>query len=249
MMRTPLSIAALLLSLPNPTSGQWGGCVNPNDPEDIGLVQIGRETTICLTVGPGGNWGEGVNYLRFNFRPEADEYSTFHIPNSYNAIVTQGVTSSENSTVHVASGTSVSFLRHYYEKETKRIYPHLTAIIDVNDGVVGGIAWDNACVFCNSNRCLENTFDFNGNIYDETDEQTSGCYLDKRECDVIMDQKGTDCDVTLYVVWTGTDVNSKPFVSATRRFSAFPSEQIQNKIKDQINKFEIPKLPELPDFF
>jgi len=64
-----------------------------------------------------------------------------------------------------------------------------------------------------------------------------------------MDQKGTDCDVTLYVVWTGTDVNSNPFVSATRRFSAFPSEQIQNKIKDQINKFEIPKLPELPDFF
>jgi len=67
-----------------------------------------------------------------------DPNKIISFPTAYNAIVTQGVTNSENSTVHVASGTSVSFLRHYYEKETKRIYPHLTAIIDVNDGVSTG---------------------------------------------------------------------------------------------------------------
>lgn len=58
--------------------------------------------------------------------------------------------------IHVASQKALSFIRRYYDESEGKIYPYLTAILDVRDGVVVGIAWDDACVFCQfSNRCEE----------------------------------------------------------------------------------------------
>lgn len=62
----------------NSTTTQWTGCVSPNDPTEV--VSIGSPTTICFVAGNGVNWAAGVTYLRFSFRPNADEYSRFHIP-------------------------------------------------------------------------------------------------------------------------------------------------------------------------
>lgn len=62
-------------------SSAWTGCINPDDPTASTLVRIGQPTAICLTIGPGGNWASGVNYLRFIFTPKADVYSKFVIPN------------------------------------------------------------------------------------------------------------------------------------------------------------------------
>jgi hypothetical protein len=36
------------------------------------------------------------------------------------------------------------------------------AVIDVQDGVVQGIAWDDASIFCGKDEAERNTFDFNG---------------------------------------------------------------------------------------
>lgn len=44
-------------------------------------------------------------------------------------------TEGENKHIFVASQTTVSFLRRYYDADSGRIFPHLTAIIDVEDGV------------------------------------------------------------------------------------------------------------------
>lgn len=69
---------------PSPTSGPtvapWSGCVNPNNPNQPEIIKIGSPHTICLTLGPGGNWAAGVEYGRYTWRPNADEYSRFHIP-------------------------------------------------------------------------------------------------------------------------------------------------------------------------
>lgn len=66
---------------PSPTPSPWR-CVNPDAPEaDDGRVRRGSRTTVCLTVGPGSNWAEVVQYVRYVFRPTADEYSVYTIPN------------------------------------------------------------------------------------------------------------------------------------------------------------------------
>jgi hypothetical protein len=69
---------------------------------------------------------------------------------------------------------SLSFQKRYFDGVNK-VYPHLTAVVDVKDGVVQGIAWDDACIFCAKNECEANTFDFAGFKGSESDfEQPVG---------------------------------------------------------------------------
>ena len=96
-----------------------------------------------------------------------------------------------------------------------------------------GIAWDDACVFCAQNRCIENTFNFNGNPA-SLSEPTKGCYLTLEQCDTIHEKGGKDCDLTIHVVWTGTDERGKFLTSSNQRFSAFQPKQIQDFFRDSI---------------
>jgi hypothetical protein len=65
-----------------PTAKPWGGCVDLADPE--AKVEIGKETTVCLVLGDGADWSKERSYLRLNFKPKADEYSRFHVPQCKN---------------------------------------------------------------------------------------------------------------------------------------------------------------------
>lgn len=116
------------------------------------------------------------------------------------------------------------------------IFPYLTAIIDVSKGVVKGITWDDACLFCSKDQCEENTYDFNGNqgTQKEFKQPTKGCYIPKSECDSVLEDEEPLCDITLYVVWTGDDANGRAFQSSAFRFSAFPEQELQNRISNNI---------------
>lgn len=165
----------------------------------------------------------------------------------------------KNLTVHTASQDFLSFLRVYYDPEDDRVFPFLTAIVDVDKGRVKGIAWDNSCVFCSPDRCLENTYDFDGNLRLDLGSQSKGCYVGKRECDVLHQNKSdscnefgqcfeegcncdSECDIRVFVVWTGTDIDNNVFQSSASRFSAFPAQNIQDRIKQNL-----PDLPDLSD--
>jgi len=144
---------------------------------------------------------------------------------------------SEATHIFTSSQSSLSFLRRYYDTTTQHLYPYLTAIIDVRDGVVTGIAWDDACIFCQRSRCAANTYNFDGSA--ATTEQISqpadGCYFTRDEC-VALHAGGTDdCDLKLYVVWTGTDAQGKVLLSSDSRFSAFPPNRIQENVMAGVN--------------
>jgi hypothetical protein len=62
---------------------------------------------------------------------------------------------SNNITVGITSQDHLSYLRRYYDFELGRIYPYLTAIINVTAGEVTGISWNDACEFCGSDTCEE----------------------------------------------------------------------------------------------
>ena len=124
----------------------------------------------------------------------------------------------------------------------------MTAIINVNHGVVQYITWDDACLWCNKNQCEENTYDFNGNLGDQSmfQQPTKGCPWNAVDCATAMSNNQTDCDLLLYVVWTGTDANKKPFLSSAYRFSQFPAQQLANRFSNDIPS--LPSLPKIPGF-
>jgi len=119
-----------------------------------------------------------------------------------------------------------------------KIFPHLTAIIDVKKGVVQGISWDDACIFCGYSRCLANSYDFNGNLVERSSGGTSeshGCYYTVEQCQALQKAGDNICDLTLYVVWTGTDVDGNVMSSSNSRFSAFQPRSIQKMVQDTIS--------------
>ena len=100
------------------------------------------------------------------------------------------------------------------------------------------MAWDDGCVFCSDERCDQNTYSFNGEMYTKL-PPTKTCYLEKSECDNIINQGGTECDLTLHVVWTGTDKEGKVLTSSSKRFSAFEPKQIKDQFRDALNKLTL----------
>ena len=143
------------------------------------------------------------------------------------------------------STNSLSFLRRYYDKDLGLIYPFLTAIVDVKNGVVTGISFDDACIFCQSSACSENTYGFDGELAD-INQPTKGCALSRVACEAIHLAGGTQCDLQLYVVWTGTDDDGNVLSSADSRFSNFEPKQLQQRFNDQLAAFK-DKIPTWDD--
>jgi len=211
----------------------WNGCVDFGDSDSV--VEKSKRTTICIIVSEEGNWAKGVDYNRWLFQPIADEYSHFTIENSFKDLV---LNEDKPAQIHVESQQALSFIRRYYDNETKKVFPYLTAILDVSDGEVVGIAWDNACLFCENDQCEENTYDFSGNeVVEPQKDQTKGCSISKNVCEDFV-QKGLNrCDLNIYFVWTGTDKDGRSLHSAGSRWSAFPPSSLP--------KFDLSKISDL----
>ncbi|KAG7340152.1 hypothetical protein IV203_006556 [Nitzschia inconspicua] len=228
-----------------PTIAGWQGCIDPNGgfPQ---LVTIGEPTTVCLVLSSSPDWGTSMNYLRLNFRPIADDYSRFHVPNSFQQLIMSqdnalSTSFPGNITVHVSSQTALSFQKRYFDGFEK-VFPYLTAIINVEGGTVTGITWDDACLFCSANDCEPNTFDFSGNLAtkDEARQPVGGCGVLTDNCRSQVttgDEQADGCDLLLYVVWTGTDSRGRDFRSSAYRFSAFPAQKWTNRISQVLPDF------------
>mmetsp|Transcript_3079 Transcript_3079/g.5938 ORF Transcript_3079/g.5938 Transcript_3079/m.5938 type:complete len:400 (-) Transcript_3079:388-1587(-) len=240
---------------PETTTNTLYHCIDPINNEQTSTVRRGEEATLCLYIGPDGDWNNNIEYKRFSVNLKADEFSSYHIPGSYDALTVTGSGTENqrfnggNSThVFAASQTSLSFLRRYYDQTTKRIYPYLTAILDVQQGLVRGIAWDDACVFCEQAECNANTYNLNGSLAttEEIRQPVNGCSYSKNECRLFVKDGSDICDLKLHVVWTGTDVDGKVLLSSDSRPSAFPPNRIQENVKGRYDKM-VKSLSDLKD--
>jgi hypothetical protein len=125
----------------------------------------------------------------------------------------------------------------------------MTAIISVKKGVVQGVSWDEGCFFCTAEMC-----DYN--LYSKPEETATGrlggqgktCYTPVDSCagyssnssDASVDvgdssavsvnatstNTTAQCDITIYVGWTGTDKNGDFLGSASLRMSQFSKYSI-----------------------
>ena len=102
-----------------------------------------------------------------------------------------------------------------------------------------GITWDDACIFCGKNECAENTLDYDGvaQTRRSSGQPTKGCFISVSECSRLFTNKNTACDLTLHVVWTGTDSSGRALLSSASRYSAFPSQEIKDTISRNLPSF------------
>jgi len=85
---------------------------------------------------------------------------------------------------------------------TDIIVPFWTAIINLKDGIVTEIIWDDGCYGCASDYCIEQT-----------------CGINHNKCRA---QGGSsNCDLKVYLAWFGTDKNGRYLTSAGKRLSRF----------------------------
>ena len=101
----PITVAASS----GPTISGWQGCVDPNG--GFRPITIGEPTTVCLVLSNSPDWATPMSYMRLNFQPIADDYSRFHVPNSYNQLIASQDNALSNTfpgniTVHASSQTA-----------------------------------------------------------------------------------------------------------------------------------------------
>lgn len=120
------------------------------------------------------------------------------------------------------------------------MFPFLTAIIAVQDGVVAGITWDDASIFCGLKQVERNVLDFEGRggNEDKFEQPVDACYFQESQCQ----SEKESCDLLLNVVWTGTDSEGRSFLSSSYRYSAFPPQEWADRLTGLLPDVEVPEV-------
>ena len=136
-------------------------------------------------------------------------------------------------------------------KKPTYVYPVLTAVVSVNQGKVAAITWDDGCYFCDgvvqvadgkNPLCQPNMFiGAKETLKPLNEEQLERAQVDGGGKNCLVYGEGSssfqesnsnnanqedcsnegECDLKVFVVWTGTDANGDYFKSAGLRFSRF----------------------------
>ncbi|KAG6962900.1 hypothetical protein JG688_00008397 [Phytophthora aleatoria] len=211
---------------------------SPSDP--VPLVVKGAITYVCVNVN---------NEYRTLFTPVADKFTVLRISDSWND--TRIGANPSSAFLTVSSLKYRTSYKLYSSASTGRISPYMTAIISVKKGVVQGVSWDEGCYFCTVDMCAYNLF---SKPEETTSARLSGqgktCYTSVDSCtgnssnssDASIDvgdsttagsnatssttNTTAQCDITIYVGWTGTDKNGDYLGSASLRMSQFSKYSI-----------------------
>lgn len=89
------------------------------------------------------------------------------------------------------------------------VVPQLTIIIQIKDGKIVGMEWDdaNACLGCDAGSCIDGF-----------------CAIPKSQCGL----ESVTCDLKVYIGWIGTDTKGNYMTSAGRRLSQFRNYSLKD---------------------
>ncbi|KAK8795698.1 hypothetical protein WA158_000354 [Blastocystis sp. Blastoise] len=201
-------------------------CIPPNGPE---LVTKGNKHLVCVTI----------NGSRRNvFNPVVDEFTRVNYTNSYTDKETLYV-DDDHTYISVSTATSLKNVKSVSKLYLygRKYYPILTAVISVEKGEVVAITWDDGCYSCQEG-CEQNSMyleDGEIQIIQANDPKYSvwagqSCYLDQ-SCDATK----KNCDLKLYIVWSGTDKDGRPLSSSNMRFSRFDGATLSSIYNTIVN--------------
>ena len=232
-----MSIGLLLLIV----SVAFSQCVPSTGMEDI---LRGKEHHVCFTL----NGSE-----RSVFHPKVDEYGRYTYsnrilsPTPIHSVVYERVRTNTTSPVYVqlsvssydASGekivTANSVPKLYTGlSHSNHFFTYLTAVINVEKGVVKSISWDDGCLTCFASGCGQNsviTTEGRLHLISESDTRYKAyrgdnCFQVSTDCA----EGKKNCDLTIFLVWEGSDKKGRVFHSSNLRLSRFQSGSLESAI-------------------
>lgn len=110
------------------------------------------------------------------------------------------------------------------------VVPFWTLVVTVSAGVPTSAYWDDDCSLCARDQCIDGNCGVDSNKICTSGEQGGG----------------TDCDLKIYICWTGTDRNGAYMTSAGRRYSQFRRWSLNAAYNSAAN-FADQNLPRPPD--
>ena len=114
------------------------------------------------------------------------------------------------------------------------VVPFHTIIINLNNGVIDDISFDDDCSLCGNDYCVD------GNCAQEVSKCTSQSLYDATNTASL-----TDCDFKVYVSWSGTDADGVYLSSSGRRLSQFRRWSL-NAVYNQASDFDTGSIPITP---
>jgi hypothetical protein len=112
----------------------------------------------------------------------------------------------------------------------KVIVPFYTFIIQLGDGFVSGLTWDDGCYGCEGNSEETCVADADGNAM--------GCAIAEAKCsqtNADTQLPEVDCDLKMYLGWFGTDVLGNYLTSAGKRLSRFRGASLKGAFDTAVN--------------
>jgi hypothetical protein len=171
-------------------------------PEDIPLVcglsldESYEQYTImtppaCIVMG-------NTNYTAFY--PTVDDFSLMQVEGSFGEWWLDDAVEDTFVRVEVGGKTSHWRRRGMGLGNNKKIVPFWTVIVELDQGQVRKLQWDDGCYGCDESSCIDSH---------ACGEHYLACTSEK------------DCDLKIFMGWYGTDVSGNYLTSASKRLSRF----------------------------
>mmetsp|Transcript_70035 Transcript_70035/g.195970 ORF Transcript_70035/g.195970 Transcript_70035/m.195970 type:complete len:169 (+) Transcript_70035:705-1211(+) len=165
------------------------------------------------------------------FSAKMDEFTKLEIDGSWESVdysadtltSALGVSSGQELFMHVESEGQFSYQKRYRTtlgNAQAVTFPLNVAIVNMDMGEVTGITWDYGCFNCGSDSCAKNTYNYKGGTHSDGEAE---CYMNDADC------SSNKCDMVVYVVWSGTDVNGNYLLSQQKRLSNFQLGDVKIK--------------------
>lgn len=116
------------------------------------------------------------------------------------------------------------------------LVPFVSAVVNLRDGAIHSIVWDNLCANCGSSECATSQAALDDKMV------PSGAYRESSgTCGVTATElagKERATDFKVFLTWAGTDVDGRPAKSSAFRFSKFAGATLRDmwsNTKDSYN--------------
>jgi hypothetical protein len=189
----------------------------------------GDTAIICL------HFLNDVQNLRMAYQVVVDEYSALTVTgaqatflgNTYKNYST-GIAMQASTTNSTSTG--IYFIKQITQNNTNTtdnttyltitsttVYTVFSAVIQIENGIVQTVIWDNSCYMCTTSECDSN--------YYATDSTVSANCFDASCAGTVGN---ATCDPKVYISWIGTDANGLKMESAGLRISNFRQYSISD---------------------
>eukprot|EP01084_Bolivina_argentea_P047881 88272_1 len=203
------------------------GCWSGNAP-----LEKGQLTKVCLFV---NNLlvSEGSSVSSIVIAPKIDDYSLIFVNDSWRADDNTDLllnTFGSPIAFHLETEGYVTDQKVFRNTQESRTWPIYTAVIAVDKGWVTDVYWDKVCQLCPRDNCVPNSYKITNETTDLFGVET--CFWSYSDCLQSGQTASNQCQLRVYIAWTGTDVHGIELQSYNKRLSLLSGRTLNTLMSD-----------------